>query len=159
MHLWKVMIVGAGVALGAWSVAAAEGSAEPKDAVVVSAEAGEPSAAIELAPSARPAPDPCRMAEVAVVSSRPTWTGGAATIQCGVVQSDMGWLGQPMGEGVRQWLLPSSVSYGITPRLNLRWGLPGRIAQSGGASTPLNGISDQSISGLYRFQEQGSRMP
>jgi hypothetical protein len=159
MTLAKAMIVASIAVLGNLGVVAAESAAADGVATAAVSHDGSAEGAIELAPSPRPVSDPCLYPEVAVVSSRPTWTGGAATIQCGVVQSDFGWLGQPVGGGTRQWMLPSSISYGLTPKLNLRWGLPGHIAQGGGNSLPLSGISDQSISALYRLEEQRPRMP
>jgi len=103
--------------------------------------------------------DPC--AQLAVVSSpsRPFWDGGASTTQCGILESDFGWLRQPMAPGVRQWMLVSSLRYGITPKLDIRWGVIDHISQSGTEVGPLAGIGDQCIDLTYRFHEQGRRMP
>ena len=64
-----------------------------------------------------------------------------------------------MGMAVQQWILPSSVRYGLTSKVELRWGLPAHMVQHGGGTAPLTGISDQSLSALYRFREQGKWLP
>jgi hypothetical protein len=97
--------------------------------------------------------------ETAASPSRPTWTGGASTSDQGEVEADFGWQWQSMGMGVGQMVLPSSVRYGVTSRLELRWGLPAHMTQSGGGTAPLKGITDQNLSALYRFHEQGRWMP
>jgi hypothetical protein len=105
------------------------------------------------------APDPCLTGEVAANATRPAWDYGASTTQCGVIESDFGWLGQPMGSGVNQQMVVSSMRYGLTPRLDLRWGLTNWIWQNGAGSASLQGIGDQWLGGRYRFQEQGRVMP
>jgi hypothetical protein len=62
---------------------------------------------------------------------------------------------QPMGGGVQQQMLVSSVRHGLTPKLDMRWGLTSHIVQTGGGTAPLEGISDQWASARYRFVEQG----
>jgi hypothetical protein len=66
---------------------------------------------------------------------------------------------QRMGGGVQQRLLVSSVRFGLTPRLDLRWGETNHIAQSGGETEPMEGIGDESLSVTYRFHEQGHWAP
>jgi hypothetical protein len=140
-------------------LAAAEDVAKLNVENVSSSLVGVPSgAAVELGPAAR-VPDPCYLPEITASPSRPTWTGGAATTQCGVLESDFGWQWQPMEGGGRQTMLPSSIRYGLSPRMDMRWGLPGHIAQAGGEWPTMNGVSDQSISFLYRFHDQGRWMP
>lgn len=104
-------------------------------------------------------PDPCALSGLDASPSRPTWTGGASTSECGQVQSDFGWFLQPASDGGRQWMLPSSVRYGLSPRMELRWGLPSHIDQRDGSGGRQKGISDQSLSVLYRFHEQGRLTP
>jgi hypothetical protein len=89
-------------------------------AVPIRADAEFGGGAIERS-TAGLAPDPCMALEVAASPSRPNWSAGAATTQCNVLEFDSGWLWQPMGHGIRQRLLPSSMRYGLTPRLDLRW--------------------------------------
>jgi hypothetical protein len=104
-------------------------------------------------------PGTCNQPELTAAPSRPNWTGGAATTQCGNLETDYGWLWQGMGDGVRQTMLPLSVRYGLTPRMDVRWGLPAHIGQSGGGTPALQGVSDQWVSTTYRFKEQGQRVP
>lgn len=103
--------------------------------------------------------DPCLTSTIAASPSRPNWTAGAATTQCNVLEFDSGWLYTPMGKGVTQTLLPASLRYGLTPKMNLRWGLPGPVEQSEGDRPQLRGVTDQSFSVTYRFWEQGRRVP
>lgn len=103
--------------------------------------------------------DPCRLAQVSANPTRPAWDYGASTTQCGVVEADSGWQLQPMGGGVRQRMLLSSLRYGLTPKLDLRWGITDRMTQSGGSSPALQGMGDGWLSARYRFYEQGRRMP
>ena len=104
-------------------------------------------------------PDPCAEGEVVSSPSRPYWDAGAATTQCGIVETDFGWLGQPMGDGIKQWMLVSSVRYGLTPKMDLRWGVIAHISQSGGGGETLHGTGDQCVDVTYRFHEQGRRTP
>ncbi|MDR3723075.1 MAG: hypothetical protein P4K83_01120 [Terracidiphilus sp.] len=103
--------------------------------------------------------DPCLLLEVTANPTRPNWSNSAATTQCGVVEMDFGWQRQPMGGGVTQFLEPASIRYGLTPRLDLRWGLPVHMMQSGGGEPELNGATDQWLSARYRFHEQGRVSP
>jgi hypothetical protein len=109
---------------------------------------------------ARPqADDPCFQIEVVSSPSRPYWDSGATTTQCGILETDFGWLRQPMGDGVKQWILASSIRYGLTPRMDLRWGLTNHIAQWGGSMGPRQGSGDQSVSATYRFHDEGRWLP
>jgi hypothetical protein len=91
--------------------------------------------------------------------TRPAWDYAASTTQCGVVETDSGLQLQPMGGGVRQRMLMSGMRYGLTPKLDLRWGAADRMTQSGGGTAALEGIGDQWLSVRYRFIEQGRAMP
>jgi len=104
-------------------------------------------------------PDLCLTSDTAATPTRPNWDYGAATTGCGIIESDSGWLDQPMGAGVRQWMLVSSMRYGLTPKLDLRWGMTDHVSQSGGGSAPLAGVGDQWASARYRFHEQGRWTP
>jgi hypothetical protein len=98
----------------------------------------EPSAAIERGiPSA--VTDACLLPEIAAVTMRPTWTSSAATTQCGVVDSDSRWQWQTMSRGISQTMLLSSLRYGLTPRMDIRWGVPGPLIQSRDDSSALQG--------------------
>ena len=112
-----------------------------------------------VAPASKPENDPCRQSEVAANATRPAWDYAASTTQCGVIESDFGYLGQPIGGGVGQKMLVSSTRYGLTPKLDLRWGVTDHMWQSGGGTPALAGIGDQWIGGRYRFHEQGKVSP
>jgi hypothetical protein len=64
-----------------------------------------------------------------------------------------------MGAGVQQTQWASSMRYGLTPKLDLRWGLTNHIAQSGGGSSAMEGVGDQWLGARYRFLEQGAELP
>jgi hypothetical protein len=124
-----------------------------------SAAAGEGAAAGMVLAAPRAPQDPCFLADAASNPTRPNWDLSAQTTQCGVIEIDSGWLRQPMGAGVRQTVWLSSMRYGLTPRLDLRWGLIGHIAQNGGGASPLEGAGDQWLSARYRFLDQGKVLP
>ena len=124
------------------------------------AEAGSalPPAAIILA---RPeeTPDPCAQREVAANATRPAWDYAASTTQCGVLETDYGFLSQPLGAGVAQQMLVTSMRYGLTPKLDLRWGIANHIWQGGGGTESLQGVGDQWLGARFRFHEQGRFSP
>jgi hypothetical protein len=158
MSAWKFALVAAFATFGSWGVAEAEGPASPKEAAAILSGTDGSEPAFDQGAMARTAA-PVVREETAASPSRPTWTGGASTSDQGELQTDFGLQWQSMGMGVGQMVLPSSVRYGVTSRLELRWGLPAHMTQSGGGTAPLEGVSDQNLSALYRFHEQGSRMP
>jgi hypothetical protein len=124
-----------------------------------SAEAeNPPSAGVTLAEPAA-APDPCFLPDVTSNPTRPNWDTSASTTQCGVAEVDSGWLQQPMGGGVNQTMMLSSMRYGLTPKLDLRWGTTNFMTQRGGGTVPLKGIGDQWLMARYRFAEQSKWMP
>ena len=106
-----------------------------------------------------PSPDPCFLAELTANPTRPNWDTAASTTQCGVIEVDSGWMMQPMGGGVRQNMLATSMRYGLTPKLDLRWGLTNHINQGGGGTAALEGVGDQWLMARYRFIEQSAKLP
>jgi hypothetical protein len=115
--------------------------------------------AVEPGRAAAPAPeDPCT-AEVVSQPSRPMWTAGAQTTQCGVMENDLGWRRMALGGGVQQSGVTSTERYGITRSLDVTWSLPLRLVQSGGGTGTVEGITDQSLSVMYEFMEQRRRVP
>ena len=117
-----------------------------------------PAVTTVVVPAPRPA-DSCALSEAAANPTRPAWDYAASTTQCGIAEVDSGWMEQPMGSGVRQQMLTSSVRYGLTPKMDLRWGFTVHMTQSGGSTGSLEGIGDQWLSARFRFYEQGRRMP
>ena len=115
-------------------------------------------APLVLAEPARPA-DPCLLTETTANPTRPAWDYAASTTQCGVVETDYGFLDQSMGAAVGQRMAVTSMRYGLTPKLDLRWGLTNHISQSGGDTPSLEGVGDQWLSARYRFHEQSRVTP
>jgi hypothetical protein len=120
-----------------------------------------PLAPVTLLVAALPAApaDACEAAETTANPTRPAWDYAASTTQCGFAETDYGFLSQPMGGGIRQSMLVTSLRYGVTPKLDLRWGLTNRIFQSGADGPSLQGVGDQWLSARYRFHEQGRLTP
>ncbi|MFP5230404.1 MAG: hypothetical protein ACLGXA_22540 [Acidobacteriota bacterium] len=150
-------------ALMSYGAAGEDGGSADKNAAeraVVSTRAFEPAFGAGVTRTLIAADsDPCDTADLTATPSRPVWTAGAQTTQCGVLETDYGWLWQGLGGGFRQTAAAMSMRYGVTPRLDLRWGVPAHLTQSGGGAPALQGVSDQSLSLTYRFAEQSSRLP
>ncbi len=104
-------------------------------------------------------PDPCALLTTAANATRPAWDYAASSTQCGVLESDSGFLAQPVGGGVEQNAMVSSLRYGLTPRLDLRWAITNHIWQSGGGTASVEGTGDQWLGLRYRFVEQGRIVP
>ena len=137
------------VNLPATSPAAQSGQAATSADVETSPLSAEPSAA----------QDSCLTQEVTANPTRPNWDTSASSTQCGILESDYGFQVQPMGGGVHQSMLVTSLRYGITSKLDLRWGLTNHISQSGGGMPSLEGVGDYWLGVRYRFQEQGRFTP
>jgi hypothetical protein len=103
--------------------------------------------------------DACTEPGIQPNSTAPMWDSPAATTQCGALETDNLMTLQPMTGGLHQEAMQTTARYGMTPRLEVRWGLPGHIFQSGGASLPLNGTTDQWLGACFRFHDQGRWMP
>jgi hypothetical protein len=159
---WKVIAVTAVLVLGHWAMGEDDGPASDARTATaqhaVSSSALSPGAGI-AAKSEAVIPGPCHLDDSTASPMRPNWTNGAATTQCGNLESDYGFLWQGMGGGVNQTMVPLSLRYGLTPKLEMRWGLPTHVAQSGGGSPSLEGVSDQWLSAQYRFLEQRAVAP
>jgi hypothetical protein len=56
-------------------------------------------------------------------------------------------------------MLAVSMRYGVTSKMDVRWGLPAHLTQGGGGTQALEGVSDQWLSATYRFMEQGRKVP
>jgi len=121
------------------------------------APAGAPAAIALARPEATP--DPCSQREVAANATRPAWDYAASTTQCGILETDYGFLSQPLGAGVSQQMLVTSMRYGLTPKLDLRWGIANHIWQGGGGTESLQGVGDQWLGARFRFREQGKVSP
>ena len=102
--------------------------------------------------------DECGARDIEPNVAAPIWDIPAATTQCGSLELDSLFTTQRLSGGVRQESMGTVARFGITPRLEVRWGMPGRITQSGGGPT-LAGTTDQSIGACYRFHEQMGHIP
>jgi len=103
--------------------------------------------------------DVCRLEKIEPNSPPLTWDSQAATTQCGALEIDELGIQQSLAGGSNQRLLVLTAKYGLTPNVEFRWGLPGRMKQSGGGSSRLVGTTDQWLGVCYRFQDQGRRLP
>jgi len=155
MKRWAIALISLVVATATCNGMASTDNTEAGAASVASAA---PAIGIVLV-APPPGIDPCEIAEVTASPTRPNWDTSASTTQCGIIESDYGWMSQAMGAGVGQQLLVTSMRYGLTPKLDLRWGLTNHIAQSGGGRPALEGVGDQWLSARYRFLEQSRWVP
>jgi len=154
MRINRLRVVVAAFAVG---VSVWRAGALAEDPTVAPAAIVSPAPIVLVAP--QPLADPCMQVEIAANPTRPAWDYAASTTQCGILETDIGFLSQPLGGGVSQRMLVTSLRYGLTPRLDLRWGLTNHIAQGGGGTQALEGVGDQWLSARYRFHEQGRAMP
>ncbi len=162
---WEVVWVAGALALGMGTADWARGQGGTETVAMATAPrlaAEEPAA---LTPGIEPvravapeAEDPCRAAAVSQ-PSRPMWTAGAQTTQCGVMENDLGWHWMAVGSGVDQRGLTSTERYGITRWLDLTWSLPTRLDEAGEGEDPVSGITDQSVSAMAEFMQQRRLIP
>jgi hypothetical protein len=105
------------------------------------------------------ASDGCSATEIEPNSMSPTWDAQAETTPCGALETDNLLVRQPLGAGVWQQTMTTTVKYGLAPRIEVRWVLPGRISQTGEGTPRLGGTTDQWLGALYRFHDQGRWAP
>jgi hypothetical protein len=103
--------------------------------------------------------DPCAEIGIESNAAAPNWDSPAVTTQCGALEMDSLLVAQPLGEGVLQRTIATTAKFGVTPRFELRWGLPGHIIQNGFGSTRLTGTTDQWFGSCFRFHEQREHIP
>jgi hypothetical protein len=118
------------------------------------------SACLLLAPALAPtlvSGQHCAPQSLAADPNRPTFTFPATTTQCGMFEADFGFTTQDMGQGVHQNYAPVSLRYGVTPRLDLRWGAVNHIWQTGNPT--LQGAGDEYLGARYMFIAQSHRVP
>jgi len=140
--------------------AAAQEANSTQPVAQASATVTETSSAADAKSTPPKAPvDPCLSGAVVSSPTRPMWNGGAATTQCGVLEMDFGWLGQPVGHGVQQRMLLTSFRFGLTPKLDIRWGQTLHISQTGGGEEGQKGIGDQCMNLTYNIMAQRHWMP
>lgn len=103
--------------------------------------------------------DSCPTQVIQPNSMTPTWDTPASTTQCGALETDNLAIAQSVDGGFAQHMLVSTSRYGVTSRLEIRWGLPGHIRQSGPGAPAVAGTTDQWLGVCYRFHNQGPRLP
>lgn len=96
-------------------------------------------------------------AEVAAKPTRPNLTYSTDTTQCGVVEVDYGWASQWPG-GTRQDVFSGSMRFGVTPKVDVRWG-GATFVSSYTAAMSVQGTGDNWFGARCRFHEQSSRVP
>lgn len=137
-------------------------ASDSKPAIVLTSSSSNLEAAvIRPAPERGPAiaADPCANPELQPNSMSPTWNRQAGTVQCGALETDNMTVLQPMDDGISQWTIGTTAKYGLTPRLELRWALPGRISQGGNGLPAITGITDHSFGALFHFYDQHQWAP
>ena len=103
--------------------------------------------------------EPCVEAQIGPNAAPPTWDSPASTTQCGTLETDSSLIEEAVGAGVLQQTLATTAKYGLTSHLEVRWGLPGKIAKGGGGTPRLQGTTDQWIGACYRFHDEGRWTP
>src|SRR5438270_1497459 len=103
-------------------------------------------------------PSECFSNSVVSVPSRPTFSNGTDTTQCGVMEFEYGWQRQWPAAAVHQDNVGGGLRLGITPRLDLHWSSDAllSIADAGGT---YRGFGDSWVGFKYRSREQSRRAP
>lgn len=99
------------------------------------------------------APASCNATEIAAAPTRPTVTTSTATTQCGVLEADYGLTSFLPGDDTHQEVLGGSLRYGITPRIDFRWGVDNMHSYYG-AGTHLLGTGDNWLGGRVRLTSE-----
>ena len=158
MKLPPVILISMGMALASCYGAIAEaGTSHDPAAPAIRNDASAP-VVIEPGMQVKKS-DACRLERIEPNSPPLTWDSQAATTQCGALEIDELGIQQSLTGGLNQRLLVLTAKYGLTPNVELRWGAPGRMMQSGGGSSRLVGTTDQWLGVCYRFQDQDRRLP
>lgn len=100
----------------------------------------------------------CLSSLIASVPSRPSFSNGAATTQCGVLETEYGWNRQWPGGGIRQDSLGGGLRLGLTRRLDFHWSSDSLVNVLEGNQTQ-RGFGDTWLGFKYRFHEQSKRIP
>ena len=160
MKLSKLIYFAVGITLLPYSSGLAEESAENSPAESAATFHSRVASTVVLEPGAPVLKtNPCTSPEIQPNSASPTWDTPAETTPCGALETDNLVIAQPLGDGIHQEMIVSTAKYGLTPHLEIRWGLPGHLMQSGGGTRRLNGTTDQWLGVCYRFRDQGRWMP
>jgi hypothetical protein len=99
------------------------------------------------------APAGCNATEITAAPTRPTVTTSTTTTQCGVLEADYGLTSFLPGDGTHQEVLGGSLRYGITPRIDFRWGVDNMHSYYG-ANTHFLGTGDNWLGGRVRLTSE-----
>jgi len=91
--------------------------------------------------------------EITAAPTRPTVTSSTTTTQCGVVEADHGITAVVPGNGTHNEVLGGSLRYGITPRLDFRWGADNLHTTAGNAAM-VHGTGDNCVGARYRLTSE-----
>ena len=95
---------------------------------------------------------------VVTVPSRPSFSNGTATTQCGVAEVEYGWNHQWPGGRARQDSLGGGLRFGITPKLDFHWSSDSFLNVFDGEKAE-RGFGDTWLGLKYRFYEGSRRVP
>ena len=98
----------------------------------------------------------CLQKEVVTIPSRPSFSNGAATTQCGVAEVEYGWNYQWPGGGTHQDSLSGGLRFGITPKLDFHYSSDSFLDVYDGKESE-RGFGDSWLGLKYRFFERPSR--
>lgn len=100
----------------------------------------------------------CANTEVVSVPSRPSFSNGAATTQCGVLEVEYGWNQQWSGAGVQQDSLGGGLRLGLTPKLDFHWSSD-TFSQLQDGAAKERGFGDTWLGFKYRFLDASKHRP
>ena len=103
--------------------------------------------------------DTCGTKAIESNSASPMWDSPAQTTQCSLLETDNLISQQLLEQGALQQTIATTVRYGLTTNVEVRWGLPGRMMQRGGGTAKRAGTTDQWLGACWRFHDQSARMP
>lgn len=92
----------------------------------------------------------CTSNQITAAPTRPTVTNSTTTTQCGVVEADYGLTSLLPGDGTHHEVLGGSLRYGITPRIDFRWGIDNMHSYYGGGDH-IVGTGDNWLGGRVRL--------
>ena len=103
--------------------------------------------------------DRCVSNDIGFNAASPTWDLQAETAPCGVLETDNLLTSQTASGGIEQRSATSTIKYGLTPRLEIRWTPPSHIIQTGSGVPHSAGTTDEWFGICYRFHEAKQMTP
>ena len=99
----------------------------------------------------------CAHPGTTALATRPTFSNGTDTVQCGLVEFEYGYA-RVQAEGSTSGAVSSTVHMGITPRLDVRWSFDNVLTTASGAER-RSGIGDAWLGARYRFNQGKNGLP